>query len=397
MINLMTEKARVASFRTRFISDGAKSRNGRLYDSSAVNKLISSAQLALQDPKADPLTCYLSHGAADNDHTLSLVGKITKVTREGKDGWATIDIPDTQAGRDAAVLAKHGYLRTSLRATGAELRMSKEHGVPVVGGSGLKLLGIDFTTTPGLETTIEDVVESHEPHNLSEVFEETNIILEETEQSTDPLTEVSIETLLAEVGKRLSGATTKNLVEAHDAVARTLGMECEGSYDDTADDNPLDPANDGKETQTMTKEEALALLKEAGYDVTAPKSEAQKLQEAFEAKLAEQDAARKVEIEESNKRFEELKALIITKQASPPQRTSLVEGATLTEKQPPAIYKKGSYVAEKLRGISLEDLADRTKPLPDGIAEEHLLKEFGHLMLLDPSRYPSPMNSVLRD
>src|SRR6266568_8420814 len=157
-VTTFTPKPRVASLKTKFLSYGAKSRNGRIYPQEAVSKLVCSAQLALSTPGADPLTCYISHGEADNDNSLKLAGKITKLWKHGGDAWANIEMPDTTTGREAAALAKFGYLKTSLRATGAELRQSKSGGMPEVSGEGLRLLGIDFTTIPGIETvTVEDV------------------------------------------------------------------------------------------------------------------------------------------------------------------------------------------------------------------------------------------------
>ena len=120
-----TPKARVATFKTKFLSDGAQSRNKRVYPQEAVDRLVHSGQLALETPGSDPLTCYISHGEADNDNSLKLAGKITKVWKFGSDAWANIEMPDTTTGRESAALAKFGYLKTSLRATGAELRQSK--------------------------------------------------------------------------------------------------------------------------------------------------------------------------------------------------------------------------------------------------------------------------------
>lgn len=179
-------KARIARIKSYFLEDDAISLNGRKYPREAVDRLIQSAQKQLSDPDGIPLTCYLSHDHADADNALSLVGRITDVGREGKRAYAWLDVPDTSAGRDMATLVAGGYVRTqSLRASGAELRLDKESAFPLVGGSSLKLEGIDFTTSPGLPQVarITDVVlESHAPdeqgtdtasatpHTLQEVF-----------------------------------------------------------------------------------------------------------------------------------------------------------------------------------------------------------------------------------
>src|SRR5260221_5339974 len=95
-----TPKSRIARVKVCFLEDGAISQNGRQYPAEAVSTLIRNAQTDISDPSQPPLTCYISHAAADNDSTLELVGKLAQVWREGSKAMAYIDVPDTRAGRD---------------------------------------------------------------------------------------------------------------------------------------------------------------------------------------------------------------------------------------------------------------------------------------------------------
>ena len=458
-----TPKARVATFKTKFLSDGAQSRNKRVYPQEAVDRLVQSGQLALETPGSDPLTCYISHGEADNDNSLKLAGKITKLWKHGGDAWANIEMPDTTTGREAAALAKHGYLKTSLRATGAELRQSKSGGMPEVSGEGLRLLGIDFTTIPGIETvTVEDVTlesfkdsngeEIHlNPYNINEVFElpTESLLLEEVEEEEYPTVdssahvETSHDLLIAnkndlhmihdhiamaqgrscalasmspefaraiiaalratESGRKFSQATMSQLDMAHDKAAEVLGIEC--SNDDMQDGDDAQANQENATTQEtvpdviehkqpiieipqeeddmpMTLEEAKKLLEEAGHTVQPPKSEAEKLQEIVDARIAA------IQEEFDTKLADAIKQQV-TIPVTKGQRQSLVEGAT-TENTPasnPKIYRKGSYLQEQLKGQDWAQLADRTQPLPDGINPAYLLQEFGHLYLMKTGYY----------
>src|SRR6266568_4899694 len=154
-----TPKARVATFKTKFLSDGVQSRNKRVYPQEAVDKLVQSGQLALETPGSDPLNCYISHPEADNDNGLKIAGKITKLWKSGPDAWANIEMPE-------------------------------------VSGEGLQLLGIDFTSRPGIETvTVEDVtLESSNtptPQDINEIFEipTDSLLLEEVEEESDTKSE----------------------------------------------------------------------------------------------------------------------------------------------------------------------------------------------------------------
>lgn len=180
-------RSKIATITTCFLQDDAVSLNGRQYKREAVDRLIQSAQTQLSDPNGLPVTSYISHEAADQDDSLKLVGKVTRVWREGNKAMAAIDIANTQAGRDVATLAHEGFLQTlSLRASNAEIKREKDSTWPTVGGSSLHLDGIDFTATPGISVAkIQNVAlaenASEGPRRLQEVFK-AHPLLVETEQ-----------------------------------------------------------------------------------------------------------------------------------------------------------------------------------------------------------------------
>ena len=206
----MPSTAKLATMITCFLEDDAISLNGRQYPREAVDQLIRSAQVQISNGDALPITCYLSHQEADEDNTLHLVGRVTKVWREGTKALASIDIPATHAGRDLVTLVGGQYIKsTSLRASGAEMRMDRDHTFPQVGGTGLKLEGIDFTTTPGLAQTarIIDLVlaESAAPTTVREVFHHSSSVLLEKEASM-PLNEEYIHPIATGDSPSMSGS-----------------------------------------------------------------------------------------------------------------------------------------------------------------------------------------------
>jgi hypothetical protein len=244
-------KPRIARIKSYFLEDDAISLNGRKYPTSAVDKLIQSAQVQLSDPNALPLTCYLSHDKADQDSTLDIAGKITSVGREGHKAYAMIDIPDTQTGREVATLVSGGYIRSqSLRASGAEMRADNESAFPLVGGASLKLEGIDFTSSPGLPQVAriaELVTESHEPQTLQEIFNThpTSMILEE-EKSMETIKEEGIDPITSGVTQGMTADNPKDEYaqrqyptpqimqdddasidqSIHDHIAHAMSLEC---------------------------------------------------------------------------------------------------------------------------------------------------------------------------
>lgn len=493
---------KIATIKTCFLEDDAISLNGRQYPTEAVNTLVRSAQVRLSDSNALPITCYLSHDKADQDSTRDIVGKVTKVWKEGTKAYANIDIPDTTAGRDFATLVAGKYIRSqSLRASNAMMKIDANKAFPQVTGSSLSLEGIDCTSSPGLPQVarIEDMVtESHEPQTLSEVFNAhpTTLLLEEIPvMSTDIIQEETISPLtsgdsvgmtaddprddyskrmyhmpptaptdtfpeamsdlssvhdrlayvmgmecgpatmeavqrfgtgvvlerekLQEAGAKLSGSTKTHLMKAHDGVAGHLGMSCasgsdgsmqSGDEDSMSDSDkeshavtredvakmlreevqkaieisqpsrqPATPITQKETKKPMTKEEAIRLLAESGYDVKAPKTKDELLQEQMDAKLAEQRKQMEDQQALISAQLEEMKKLLAERAnpyAAHVQRKSLVEGANADTSAKRPYYRNGDYIREKLNAEGMrEQLLDRSRPLPTDINPEHLLKE----------------------
>lgn len=434
-------KPRIATLTTRFLKAGAVSRNNRVYPRETLEGLVRSGQTQLSDPSASILTCFTSHAAADTDDVTNLTGKITNVYQEGDEGFATFDIPDTSAGRDMVSLIKGNYLKTmSLRAKNAELKVENGYAMPVVRGSGIQLEGIDFTTRPGIEVAqIQSVVtEQEEPQQVTDTFDLdiSQMVVETVEEPTPTLTESTeaikpAETTVdeslpmvksklqsahdtlhemcmsaKESGKALSKANTAKIGEAHDGIAEVLGIECrydpDGDGDNDASSDPSqnpdydqDKANGmydesqkttedttektkQEETPIMTKEEALALLAEQGFDVdalnaAAPKTPEQLMKEEFDAKLAAAEEARKQE-------FEALKTLIVEnakQKEADPQRQTLSETASTAPTPTASPYRHGAYLKEQLHPSKWAELADRSRPLPKEVNAAWALNEMG--------------------
>ncbi len=210
-------RSRIASLQVCWIEDNARSLNGRLYPEETVSRLIASGQRKLSDPNALPITCFLSHDDADNDRTPALSGMVTRLWREGTRGMASIDIADTSHGRDALGQVAGRYLRSmSLRASGAELKTDKRYDVPVVGGDGITLDGIDFTNYPGLEACariqqVQIAESARSTYSLTEVFDLPTLTIQEVfHQKEEPMSktvEASPGASVTEAGAQIPAST----------------------------------------------------------------------------------------------------------------------------------------------------------------------------------------------
>jgi hypothetical protein len=428
-----TPKARIASFKTKWLEDGAKSRNGRVYPRDAVEKLVQSAQVALSNPNhPDPLLCYTSHAAADDDRSREIAGKVTKVWKQGNEAWAQIDIPDTTSGRDVAVLAKHGYLRTSLRASGAELSIDRESGIPKVGGDHLTFRGIDLTTTPGIETvTVQDVVmESSKQATLSEIFEfdPTTRIVEEQAMEIREDGDNTIPTMASgespyvddspttssqsqghypvppvqDVNNGLpSNDAANNVVQmVHDRAAAALRLSCcpDGMQESGAE---LSARNKGH-LQAIHDSAAKHLGKNcapAAASTQVEDGDGDNDMDAQEAHMTEEEARKLLEakgykMERPKTREELLKEELDAKLAEmqksfeaklqertpapsepEPQRKSKVEGSNVSEsgaqqRKKSNVYYNGKYVQEEINQADWTRLVDRSDPFLYEMAEK---------------------------
>src|SRR6266704_5789960 len=105
--------------------------------------------------------------------------------------------------------------------------------MPEVSGDGLRLLGIDFTTIPGIETvTVEDVTlesfsgaSNHTSQDINEVFElpTESLLLEEVEEEEYPTVDSSAH---AETSHDLLIANKNDLHMIHDHIAMAQGRSC---------------------------------------------------------------------------------------------------------------------------------------------------------------------------
>lgn len=230
---------------------------------------------------------------------------------------------------------------------------------------------------------------------------------------------------LTEAGAKLAKKHAAALIAAHDESAKQCGMSCECGYqkamsgnaggndDDDSDESsvrpngpaspqmtpgfanqaaPGVPAQGGKkgkawqpsttssDNMEMDKKErkralkeALAFLEESGYNVQLDrkKSETELLKEQIEAMKAERA-----------KEMAELKDLFVNAnrapvQAPPPQRRSVVLGANSGSGLPrPNMPLHGNHLQEQIKALNWQDLTDRTRPLPENIPIEMLIKEF---------------------
>ena len=198
-ITPLFSKPKLATLKVRWLKYDAISENNRQYTREAVDAMVRNAQVRISDTDAPPITCYVSHSNADSDNSRELVGRVTSVWMEVDEALATIDIADTHAGRDITSLVSNGYLTpVSLRAINATMKIDRNRNIPQVSGSP-DLLGIDFTSVPGLpkigKVLAVTLAESNGQAVLSEEFfdfahvldegQETHITVEETHMETN--------------------------------------------------------------------------------------------------------------------------------------------------------------------------------------------------------------------
>jgi hypothetical protein len=358
---------RIASIKSYFLQDDAISLNGRKYPKETVDRLLLHAQEQLADPNALPLTCYLSHDDAWLDATRNIVGKIVGIGRERDWLYAMIDVPDTQAGHDAAELTKGGYIRSqSLRAINAEMFIDKNEPLPLVGGQNICLTGIDFTSSPGIPNArveyVSESSESKEPQNIREIFhtsKDTLLIEEFTRQESKDIP--------ASPKEKEQSMTPEEKAQLLKEFRESLLAEQQQQKE--AEKHPPQGGDATIPVQTKpTAEDALKVLQEAGYTVAAPKTQEEIMQEKADQMLA------KMREEFDQKLAEEMKKF---QPRFPAQRKSMVEGSNAEEK--PAkkpYYRNGDYLKEQMRDVNVRlDLLDRSKPRPEWYNAERMLKE----------------------
>jgi hypothetical protein len=421
-------RKKIATLKVCFLEDNARSMNGRIYPKSTVDRIVASAIRKLADQSALPITCFVSHETANSNVNTELVGKVTKVWREGTKIYAMIDLADTRAGRDMLALAEGGYLLSeSLRVIGVELVQDRHNELPlvmVIEGMEPELLGIDLTTRPGLMDTAriqqvlyesqaaapytesfavdEVTIESKEDQPMSQIPLYLKVILEEGvtpdrqahQKIHDHLAGVMdecvapmhgsesarlralVEAELSEEGRALAMKHATRIAAAHDASAQACGMECEGCYKEALG-IPLDPDqdNDAPNMNDQDSEES-----QKGQDTM---TEAEML-EALKAKgytvaapktAEEQLAELRGQIEEQHRQIEALKV-------APPQRQTQAPSA-MTETggyAPEEIYEEGEYLAGPLKPATWKSLSNRKVPWPKDVDPKVALHELAPFM-----------------
>ncbi len=372
----------IATVTVCFIEDGARSLNGRIYPKPIVDLLISRAQERINTPDGLPVTCFVRHADADDDQTLKLIGKATRVWKEGTKGYAEIAIADTTAGRDTVALIHGGYLRTeSLRASGVISRLDSKYDLPIVveaPGERAELDGIDLTSFPGLQSVarirklmLESQEKESRPPSLHEVFalDQHLHILQEQEKGSESMkddenassteeratkTEAyrqvhdhvaavldeclmnkhgsnSGDTTAKEEGRKLAQKHAQRLIEAHDLAAKHANLECAGCYGGGMDPSEIPDQipddGDGDNDMDMLVGES---HHNGGHTMEITPEQARKLLETagYEVKPPKTDEQKLQEkFEEQERRltaqFEErLKALVPQTQVAPATATT---------------------------------------------------------------------------
>lgn len=201
----------------------------------------------------------------------------------------------------------------------------------------------------------------------------------------------AVESELSEEGRAIAKQHAYRLAKAHDEAAHQMGMDCEGGYhsalgipldpdedpdgDGIPDDlDPNDKKDDSMESahavnkplggNDMTPEQMMEALKKQGFTVAPPKTKEQELQEAFDAKLAEQE-----------RKFNEKLAALA--ESNPPQRkTQALNGAQESNPLTPEVmYEEGDLLNGTLNPKNWKALANPRVPWPADLDPELVLHE----------------------
>jgi hypothetical protein len=199
-----------------------------------------------------------------------------------------------------------------------------------------------------------------------------------------------VEAELSEEGKAIAQKHAIHLAAAHDESARQLGMDCEGAYNEALG-LALDPDRDGDDGQQsnqdtgdeeddgeshqgekeLTEQEMIDALKAKGYTIPEKKTKEQELQEAFDAKLAEQE----------RKFNEKLAALTESTPQRKTQAASSLSETTNNELAEEDLYHDGDYLAGKLHPKNWKALANPKVPWPQDVDPELALHELAPLIV----------------
>lgn len=290
-------KKKIATIRVCFLEYNARSLNGRIYPKATCDAIFASMLRKLADPNALPMTCFVSHEAANGNVNTQLVGAIRGGAQEGSKFYADIDIADTSVARDQLGLIEGKYMQSeSLRVFGVDTHLDRNYDLPLVvpqeGADQVELMGIDLTTRPGLVDTarIKQVMyETEQRDPYSEGFALDAVVVAKETDSPMPIpifmkvllgelqeartseakqahqrihdnlagvldatigakhgTESArlialVESELSEEGKAIAQKHAVKIAAAHDEAAKQCDMECAGCYNDALG---IDPNSD---------------------------------------------------------------------------------------------------------------------------------------------------------
>jgi len=139
-----------------FLAPGV-SKNGRLYDASAIGKAVTRMQERIADPTALPIIMRTHHQALDDSTKIAAVVTGVKQLPNGSATWEAAPV-GTQAGKDIAAAARPGpggkraLAAVSIRGWWLGPVSNVEHaGQSVETADDLEIDGIDFTASPGVD------------------------------------------------------------------------------------------------------------------------------------------------------------------------------------------------------------------------------------------------------
>jgi len=153
------------------------SKNKRLYTKENIGKAVVRMNEAINSSDGLPITMATSHAAAYGDDANATVGRVTKVLqRTDGSAYFEADIANTTNGRDVAVGTVGKFVKgISIRGGWMSQPRYAEDDNTVITADDMAVVGIDFTSRPGVEgAQIESAnfVESYEG-GMSHVFFES--------------------------------------------------------------------------------------------------------------------------------------------------------------------------------------------------------------------------------
>jgi len=139
-----------------FLAPGV-SKNGRLYDKSAIGKAVTRMQERIADPTALPITMRTHHAAGDDTTKIAAVVTGVQQLPNGTATWEAAPV-GTQAGKDIAAASRPGtdgkraLAAVSIRGWWLGPVTNVEHnGQTLETAEDMEIDGIDFTASPGVD------------------------------------------------------------------------------------------------------------------------------------------------------------------------------------------------------------------------------------------------------